>query len=162
GEQPAAVLERPAGGHHRLQYERRGTGQVGRQRLEVRAGQERLLVAGEADEPPRPLGPKGERGRGRGDGRTQHRDQQRPGGGARTGVPTGVSTGNSSTGNERAASYTSIVVSSCSAARNEPLSVRASRMAVRRDLASGWSTTSMSTDAQPSGAHGARKLASMT
>ncbi|GHJ50703.1 hypothetical protein Nm8I071_00100 [Nonomuraea sp. TT08I-71] len=56
-----------------------------------------------------------------------------------------------STGNERAASYTSMVVSSCSAARNDAESVRASRMAVSRAWASGWSMTCTSTIAQPTG-----------
>ena len=50
---------------------------------------------------------------------------------------TGVSIGYVSTGKERAASYTSMVVSSCSAARNAAESVRASRIAVSRDWASG-------------------------
>ena len=50
---------------------------------------------------------------------------------------TGVSTGYVSTGKARAASYTSMVVSSCSAARNAAESVRASRIAVNRDWARG-------------------------
>jgi hypothetical protein len=50
---------------------------------------------------------------------------------------TGVSIGYFSTGNARAASYTSMVVSSCSAARNAPLSVCALRIAVSRVSASG-------------------------
>ena len=64
---------------------------------------------------------------------------------------TGVWIGYFSTGKERAASYTSMVVSSCSAARNDAESVRASRMAVSRVWASGWSMTCTSTIAQPTG-----------
>jgi hypothetical protein len=52
-------------------------------------------------------------------------------------VATGVCTGDFSTGKSRVASYTSMVVSSCSAARKAAGSVWASRIAVRRDLASG-------------------------
>jgi hypothetical protein len=58
--------------------------------------------------------------------------------------PTGVMIGNSLTGNRRAASYTSIVVSSCRAARNDAESVRASRMSVNRDRTRGCSTTTTS------------------
>jgi hypothetical protein len=58
---------------------------------------------------------------------------------------TGVSIGNVSTAKARAASYTNMVVSSCSAARKAPLSVSALRIAVSLDRASGWSTTSTST-----------------
>ena len=47
---------------------------------------------------------------------------------------TGVCIGYVSTGKGRAASYTSMVVSSCSAARNDRGVGRASRMAVSRDL----------------------------
>ena len=49
----------------------------------------------------------------------------------------GEQAGNCSVANDLAASYTSIVVSSCNAARNWPLSVRSSRIAVSRDLAKG-------------------------
>ena len=58
---------------------------------------------------------------------------------------TGVWTSNVSTAKERAASYTIMVVSSCSAARKAPESLPASRIAVSRDWANGWSTTSTST-----------------
>ena len=50
---------------------------------------------------------------------------------------TGVLIGNFSTAKERAASYTTMVVSSCSAARKTPESVSASRIAVSRVWASG-------------------------
>src|SRR5258707_11595996 len=44
-----------------------------------------------------------------------------------------------------------MVVSSCSAARKAPESVRSSRIAVRRVRASGWSTTSTSTGNETTG-----------
>ncbi len=77
GQQPAAVLERAAGGQHRVEDEDRQAGQVTRQRLHVGARLEGLLVAGQADEAHRRLGQQRQRGVGHAEAGPQHRHDQR-------------------------------------------------------------------------------------
>ena len=56
GEDAAGVLHRAAGRQHRVEHEHVAAVQVGRHRVHVRLGLERLLVAGDADEAGRGLG----------------------------------------------------------------------------------------------------------
>ena len=91
------------------------------QRLHVGARLERLLVAGQPDEAHRRLGQQGQRGVGHAEPGPQHRHEQR-----RVGQPGALGrarpasrSGTARPAKERAASYTSMVVSSCSAARND-------------------------------------------
>ena len=153
GEQPAAVLQRAAGGQHRVEHQHRQAGQVARAATPCRRAARRSPRRGPGRRSPSTT-------------RAAARARRRPCPGrpaapapAAAGWPAGCprcrrpasAPGTARPG--RSAPPRTPAWWSVRAARpgTSPESVRASRMAVSRDWASGWSMTSTSTVAQPTG-----------